>query len=406
MKQANTALRRTITLPLLVFYGVGTILGAGVYALIGKVVGLSGIYAPFSFLLAAMIASLVAYAYAQLSRRYPQSAGEAVYVKQAFAWPWLTVSVGWGIAMTGVVSAAVMARGFQGYLNEFVQLPAAAGVLFFVLLITVIALIGISLSARVAALVTVIELSGIAMIIVVAWEKLGSIMYRWPELLPPLTWDSWQSISLGAFLAFYAYIGFEDMVNIAEEIVNPEDSLPTAITLCLLITTLCYVLVALIAVLSLPLASLAESSAPFVLIVQENSTLPVYIIGIISLFAIFNGALVQLIMASRVVYGLAMQQHAPEFFRFVHPKSRTPVYATLFFAAILLLLSLYFPIESLAKATSFIILIIFALVCLSLGIIRWRENQHKHCFFLVPAAGFLFCVAFVVQQIIHFLCGI
>ena len=115
----QATLKRVITLPLLVFYGVGTILGAGIYALIGKIAGLSGIYAPFSFLLSALIASFVAFSYAELSSRYPQSAGEAVYVYEAFSRRWLATLVGWGIVITGIVSSAVMARGFHGYLNEF-----------------------------------------------------------------------------------------------------------------------------------------------------------------------------------------------------------------------------------------------------------------------------------------------
>ncbi|MGR9044466.1 MAG: APC family permease [Gammaproteobacteria bacterium] len=400
----KASLKRMITLPLLVFYGVGTILGAGIYALIGKIAGLSGKYAPFSFLLSALIAAFIALTYAELSSRYPNSAGEAVYVSNAFSKRWLTRAVGYAIALTGIVSAAVMARGFYGYLNEFIAIPVEMAIVLFVILIAGIAIMGIGLSVHFAFLATLIEMSGILLVIFVSREHLVLMPDSWMDYVPPLSWPVWRTIILGAFLAFYAFIGFEDMVNVAEEVIAPEKNLPTAIILALTVSALFYVGVSLAAVSSLPIPELAEHDAPFALIIEQNSKLPVELISLISLFAILNGALVQIVMASRVLYGMAEKGFAPRLFSIVNPKTRTPATATVFIAALLLIMALGFPIVELARITSFIILTVFALVNLSLFSIKLKEKRfasraHFGIPMLVPGIGFLLCAGFIMMQL-------
>lgn len=399
----KTTLKRVITLPLLVFYGAGTILGAGIYALCGKVAGISGIYAPFSFLLSAVIASFIALSYAELSSRYPKSAGEAVYVSHAFSSRWLTALTGWGIVATGIVSAGVMARGFYGYLNEFVRLNDNASVLIFVVLISMIAVSGITFSFKFAAIVTVIEISGILLILYASRDHLFSITTRWREFTPPLSREIWLNILLGAFLAFYAYIGFEDMVNVAEELIEPEKNLPKGIIIVLVFSAVLYFLVSLASVLTLPVETLAVHNAPFALIIQENSGISASVISLISLAAILNGALTQIIMGSRVIYGLSEKGIGPKVFMFIHPKTRTPVAATGFFSIALLLITLWLPILSLARLTSFIILSIFALVNLSLCVIKVREKQSLESVpmripFIIPLAGVFLCIIFISVQ--------
>lgn len=404
MKTGNATLKRVISLPLLVFYGVGTILGAGIYALCGKIAGLSGLFAPFAFLLSALIAALIAMTYAELSSRYPKSAGEAVYVDHAFSRRWLTALVGYGIVATGIFSAAVMSRGFYGYLNEFIGMPVQLVITLFVVMIAGVAVSGIGLSVNFAFLVTLIEMSGILLVIYVARDHLALLPDRWRDYIPPLIWPVWKNIFMGAFLAFYAFIGFEDMVNVAEEVVAPEKNLPPAIILALIVSTLFYVLVALAAVSTLPIAILAEHDAPFALIIRQNSEIPVSVISLISLIAILNGALVQIVMGSRVLYGMAEKGLAPGLFRMIHPKTRTPAIATIFFAVLLLIMALGLPIVELARITSFIILTIFALVNLSLFAIKIREKRpdyrdHFNVPILVPATGFILCIGFILMQL-------
>ena len=397
----KTTLKRAITLPLLVFYGAGTILGAGIYALIGEIAALSGEYAPFSFLISAFIAAFVAFTYAELSSRYPKSAGEVIYVNQAFSKTWLSTLVGWGIVLTGIVSSAVMARAFAGYLHQFTLIPDAFAITLFVIFISTVAIIGISLSVNMVALITLIEISGILLVLYVTRDHLLAISNRWQMLIPPLSWPIWQNIIFGAFIAFYAFIGFEDMVNVAEEVIEPEKNLPLAIIIALLISTLFYVLVSLAAVLTLSIQELADHKAPFALIIQKNSDIPVEIISFISLIAILNGALVQVVMGSRVLFGMSEKGIAPKYFGIIYPKTRTPVIATLFFAAMLLIMALWFPILVLAKITSFIILMIFALISLSLCIIKIRDNTQKPYLnipIIVPAISFIFCLGFIFLQ--------
>ena len=401
--QDKTSLNRIISLPLLVFYGVGTILGAGIYTLTGKIAGFSGMYAPVSFLISALIAAFVAFTYAELSSRYPKSAGEAVFVDQAFGKLWLTALIGWGVVFTGIVSAGVMAHGFYGYLSEFVIISDTASLFFYVAFIAAIAILGISLSMNIVALVTIIEITGIALILYVSQDNLQTLSVRWHEFIPPFSWDIWQGIIFGAFIAFYAFIGFEDMVNVAEEVIEPEKNLPTGIIMALIIATFLYVLVSFSLVLALPIEKLANHSAPFALIIKENSQIPVSIISLISLVAILNGALVQIVMGSRVLYGLAEKGVAPRIFKTVHPKTRTPIMATVFFSTLLFIFVLWFPIVMLAKMTSFVILTIFALVNLSLCVIKLRHysiiQDNFSVPFIVPVIGFILCLGFFVIAI-------
>jgi len=397
-------LNRVISLPLLVFYGVGTILGAGIYSLTGKIAGISGIYAPVSFLISAFIAAFVAFTYAELSSRYPKSAGEAVYVDQAFAKSWLTALVGWGIVFTGIISAGVMAHGFYGYLNEFIRIPITLSIFCYVVLITIIAILGISLSVNIVAFVTLVEISGIALILYVSQDSLLTLIDRWREFIPPVRWDVWQGIIFGAFIAFYAFIGFEDMVNVAEEVIEPEKTLPVSIIIALIITTFIYVLVSFASVLSLPIDQLAEHDAPFALIIKEHSQIPVSVISLISLIAILNGALVQIVMGSRVLYGMAKRGVAPRYFKHIHPGTRTPIIATLFFSFLLLIFAMWLPIIMLAKITSFIILAIFTLVNLSLLVIKFSHEMRENQSYLivpvwVPMIGFVLCIGFILLQI-------
>jgi len=397
-------LNRVISLPLLVFYGVGTILGAGIYSLTGKIAGISGIYAPVSFLISAFIAAFVAFTYAELSSRYPKSAGEAVYVDQAFAKSWLTALVGWGIVFTGIISAGVMAHGFYGYLNEFISIPITLSIFCYVVLITIIAILGISLSVNIVALITLVEISGIALILYVSQDSLLTLIDRWREFIPPFRWDVWQGIIFGAFIAFYAFIGFEDMVNVAEEVIEPEKTLPVSIIIALIITTFIYVLVSFASVLSLPVDQLAENDAPFALIIKEHSQIPVSVISLISLIAILNGALVQIVMGSRVLYGMSKRGMAPRYFKYIHPGTRTPIIATLFFSFLLLIFAMWLPIVMLAKITSFIILAIFALVNLSLLVIKFSHEMRENQSYLivpvwVPMIGFILCIGFILLQI-------
>ncbi|MDY7026155.1 MAG: amino acid permease, partial [Pseudomonadota bacterium] len=209
------SLKRRVSFSLLMLYGLGTILGAGIYVLIGKVAGVAGMYAPIAFLVASVLAGLSSYSFAKLSQRYPRASGEAFYVRQAFSLSWLAPLVGWMVVATGVISSATIARGFTGYLSVYVDWPEIIVMTVLLSALVLLACWGVAESVSVAALITIIELLGLIFVIWMARSYLSDLPMRWPELLPPFEGVIWLSIMLGGFLAFYAFIGFEDMVNMA-----------------------------------------------------------------------------------------------------------------------------------------------------------------------------------------------
>ncbi len=372
----SNQLKRTISYPMLTLYGLGTILGAGIYVLIGKVAATSGMYAPIAFLLAASLAGLSGYCYAALSSRFPQSAGEAAYVQAAFGMKQLSSLVGWMVILTGVVSAATISNGFVGYLNVFIDTPKFWAITIMLIAMCALACWGINQSVKVAAVVTALELGGLILVLVLSGSSLSELPERAHEFIPDLSdGHIWFTILLGAFLAFYAFIGFEDMVNMAEEVIEPERTLPKAIIAALIISSALYILVALIAMLELPLMELQNSTAPMTDILNHHSVQAGIIISIISIVAVVNGALVQIIMGSRVMYGMARQGLAPEALGAVHSKLKTPVVATVSITFIVWLLAVALPLETLAKITSFIIILVFLLVNISLIKILYKEKE-------------------------------
>ena len=400
---APVSLKRSLSLWLITFYGLGTILGAGIYVLIGKVAAAAGLYAPVAFLVAALLAGFSAFSYAELSARFPKSAGEALYVEEGMHLRGLSILVGGLIILTGIVSAATIANGFVGYLHVFVAIPDWVAITVVVLGLGVLAAWGIRESVLAATAITVFEVGGLIFILVVAGGSLGQLPERLPELLPPLDAGIWQGILLGAALAFYAFIGFEDMVNVAEEVKDPQRNLPRAILLALGISTLLYLLVALTAVLALPPEELATSRAPLALIYTHTTGDSPVVISLISMFAVVNGALIQIIMSSRVLYGMSRAGWLHAALGNVHPFTRTPLLATALVTLVVLALALWLPLETLAHITSFIMLIVFSLINLSLLRIKRRDPRPSGVRVIpmwIPWAGFLSSSAFVLYQLV------
>lgn len=366
------ALRRTLTLPLLTLYGLGTILGAGIYVLVGEVAGIAGMHAPLAFAVAAIVATFTAFSYAELAARHPFSAAEAVYVQEGFGRTWLSMLVGALVLFAALASAAALANGFAGYLRLFVVVPPWAAILFVLLALGALATWGIRESARAAAAATLIEIGGLLLVVAVSGDSLLALPQRLPELAPPLQAGAWQGIFLAAFVAFFAFIGFEDMANVAEEVKEPERTMPRAILLALAIATVLYLLVALAAVLTLSRAELAGHGAPLALMYEKATGREPVLIGVIALFAVTNGALVLLIRAARVLHGMSAQGWLPAALGRVHPVLRTPLPATFVATAAALVLALVLPLVSLARATSAAILVVFVLINLALLRIRRR----------------------------------
>ncbi len=394
---SDATLKRSLKLPAVTLYGVGAILGAGIYVLIGEIAGQAGYLAPLSFLLAAIIAVFSAFSYAELSARFPRSAGEAVYIDEAFGRRWLTQLIGLLVIFTGIVSAATMATGIVGYFHLYLDWSGALITTLFVIIIGGIAIWGIEEAAWVVMIITLVEVGGLLFVVFIAADSFEISTLIRNEQPVPEAGTVITGILLGSFLAFFAFIGFEDMVNIAEEIKQPEKTLPKAILLALAIATLLYMSVIYAALSVLPAEKLATSSAPLADVAVAKGYSAVWI-GLISIIAVVNGAIVQLIMASRVIYGMATNRLLPEVLAKVDSYTATPVRATVLCIAITLLLALLFPLASLAQATSVIVLCVFALVNLALirinSVLVSSETVHYPQW--IPYIGLTLCLSMLV----------
>jgi len=359
-------LKRSLGPALLAMFGLGNILGAGVYVLIGKVAGEAGYFAPLSFLLAAVVAAFSALAYAELAARYPDAGGEVVYLDRAFGVRALSLAIGAVIAAAGMTSAAAITRGFAGYVQVFLDAPPSFIVAATLLALAAVAVWGVRESLFIAAVFTVVEAAGLLVVIAPAALEPGrwlDVAAAWPGRLDSAAVGG---IVMGAFLAFYAFLGFEDMVNLAEEAENPQRSMPVAIIAALVVATLFYALTVWAALAFLTPVELDASGAPLADVYQAATGRSPVMLTIVAMFAVINGALVQMIMVSRLLYGMGRRWRSLGVFSVVSERTRTPVAATLFVAAVVLVLAAGFPVRDLAEYTSGLVLVVFVLVNASL----------------------------------------
>lgn len=379
-------LNRSLSLGLLALYGLGTTIGAGIFVLIGKVAGAGGALAPLSFVLAAVIAGLSALSFAELSSRYPESAGEAVYVKEGFNSDILALFTGLGVIASGIISTATIVVGFSGYLADIVAVSREAAQVGITLFLAGVAIWGIRTSVTLAALITVIE---IGLLLVVIWFGASPEVMQGVERLaasvPEYSSVAWYGVVYGGILAFYAFIGFEDIVNVAEETRDAVRIVPRAIVLTLVVTTLLYIAVSLLAVAAATPDELAASTAPLTLVFERVSGLPGHWVSVIAIVSVLNGALIQIIMVSRVLFGLSRRHWLPGLLGYVHPGTHTPVIAILIGAVIVAVLTLTLDLENLAAATSYVTLIVFAAVNAALLCVKQRRGTALAGTFRVPA---------------------
>lgn len=400
---SNVKLKRSLGLPLVTLYGLGNILGAGIYVLVGKVAEFAGTSTTLAFLIAMITAGFTAFSYMELAGRYPVSASVSVYLHKAFGKRWLSVLIGLAMVGGGVASAAALSQGFAGYLSSFITIPTAVASVGLLVLLGAIAIKGIGESAKTAALFTAVEVIGLLLII---W--FGRSAFAQADVGNMFTIDPMVGLGgviAGAFLAFYAFIGFEDMVNVAEEAKNPRKTIPLAILLSLIISTALYLLVVIVATTLVGPAELAASSAPLTLVFERSGASSGWILSLIGMVAAINGVIVQIIMGSRILYGLANQGWISSSLASVHKKHKTPVKATLIVLVAMIIGTILLPLVSLAQLTSLLVLSIFTLVNASLIIIKWRDGNKHQGYISVPAIvpyiGVALCVGTIIYQLLN-----
>ena len=389
----------------MVLYGLGTTIGAGIYALVGELAGIAGYFAPISFLIASLMATLTAMSFAELSGRFPLAAGAALYVREGFSSQRLSTLTGLLVILAGLVSAAALINGFVGYLHQFVDIDRLQAILLITSILGGIAAWGISTSVTLAALITIVEIGGLLLIIGVSFS--GATIYvdnLSTTLLPSADITHWTSIFAGALLAFYAFIGFEDMVDVAEEVKNVKRNLPLAILLTLGITTVLYMLIMITAVLAVSPEQLAGTEAPLAFLYQHFTGNDATLISVIGLLAIINGALIQMIMASRVMYGLGSRGQLPSILSLVHPHTQTPLIATFVATITVLILALIGHLTILAEITSLIMLSIFSMINLALLRIKKRSPSTGGSINFprwIPLSGFIVSLSFLMLTLLH-----
>jgi amino acid transporter len=393
-------LRRTITLPWLVFYGVGVTIGAGIFALIGEVLALSGDQAPLAFLLAGLVAGVTGVSYAALIRRYPRAGGEAVFVNRGLGSAFARLA-GYGVVVTGIVSSAVISIAFAGYLRALLPVPQPVLVLAVVGVLSAIAWYGVRESVFFAAAVTLLELGTLLVVIFFGLPLLADPGGVVSTLTPTLSPVVLAGVLSSGVLAFFAFIGFEDIINMCEETVEPEVTVPKSIYLTLGITLVIYVLLAIIAALAEDRSTIVASSAPMAQLFQSVSGLSGKPVAAAATIAMINGVLVQIVMASRVLYGMANEGLAPTWLATIDPRRQTPARATMLVALVIVVLALLFPLVRLAAATSLVTLGVFALVNLSLYLLGRREKAtvlyRRRWWGLL---GTVLCVSIAVSQLV------
>ncbi|MFQ6056002.1 MAG: APC family permease, partial [Methanosarcinales archaeon] len=299
-------LKKALGLFEVTIYGVGIILGAGIYALIGEAAAVAGNALWIAFFVGAVIAAFTGLSYAELGTMYPKEAAEYVYSKKAFNSNLLSFLVGWLIIFVEIVAAATVALGFGGY---FYSLTGFSPILSAIILIGILSFLnfwGIKESARFNVIFTLIEAAGLILIIVLGLNYFGSVNYfEAPQ--------GFSGILMAAILVFFAYIGFEDMVNVAEETRKPRKVIPKALIISLIITTLVYMLVSIASVSVIPWNELGASSAPLAAVSEKAWTGSSSLLSIIALFATGNTVLILLIVTSRMIYGMADKKSLPKY---------------------------------------------------------------------------------------------
>jgi APA family basic amino acid/polyamine antiporter len=397
----KTGLRRVVSRRLLFFFILGDILGGGIYALVGEVGAEVGGAIWASFLVALVLAALTAASYAELVTKYPRAGGAALYAKKAFSHQFVAFMIAFAVMASGIASASTLARAFGGdYLSEFVEMPVEVAALAFIAVVAVINLVGILLSVRLNVVLTVVELCGLVLVVVIGAVALGDGVgeparaFEFKEGTAPLA-----AILAGATVSFYALIGFEDSVNIAEETKDPRRAYPFALFAGLAAAGLIYIAVTVIASMAVPTETLAASDGALLEVVQLGPlAMSTKVFSAIGLLALANGALINMIMASRLLYGMAEEDVLPATFGRLS-KWRTPFVAIVFTTAISAALILTGDLGDLADTTVLLLLGVFIAVNISVLVLRRDPVSHDH--FRVPSAlpilGIVACVVVMSQ---------
>lgn len=374
-RNSSSGLIRALGLGALIIYGVGDILGAGIYALVGKIAGHAGSLTWFSFAIAMGIISFTALSYSELGSRFPKSGGVSIYIHEAFGTQWFSMLTGLLLFCATILSISTLSHAFAGYLRALgFNVPRSLDIFGFLLILLLINLRGIKQSSIANIISTSVEVSGLFIVLGCGFWYLAT--HHSNVIVTPTETPGIGEVLQGTALAFFAFTGFEDMANIAEEVKEPKKNLPRAILSSVGIAGILYLGVSWVATMIIPGSELSSSDAPLLDVVSKSSpALPKSLFSIIAIFAVFNSALLNYITASRLLYGMAKENLLPKSLQRVHPKFHTPYSAIFLIFPIILCLVLTSNLGDLASSTSAIVLIVFSLS--NLALIKIKLNTKK-----------------------------
>lgn len=400
---AEGKLKRKITGPLLFIFILGDVLGAGIYALMGVLSEDVGgmLWAPL--LAALLLALLTAGSYAELVTKYPKAGGAAVFAERAYRQPLVSFLVGFCMLAAGVTSAAGLALAFAGdYLATFVDIPPIPAAVGFLALVACLNARGISESVKSNVVMTVIELTGLLIVIVAVSVMVGGgrgdtgRALELPDGTTPAL-----AILAGAIVAYYSFVGFETSANVAEEIRDPSKVYPMALFGALITAGVIYALVGIASATALPSSELSESSGPLLAVVAAAGVgVPDWLFSAIALVAVANGALLTMIMSSRLAYGMAEHGLLPDVLSRVLPQRRTPWVAIVATTAVAMLLTLVGDLSTLAETVVLLLLIVFISTNVAVLVLRRDTVEHSHfrVWTFVPVLGVASCILLLTQQ--------
>ncbi|MCP2032364.1 amino acid transporter [Okibacterium sp. HSC-33S16] len=401
--ESASKLKKGITGPLLFLFILGDVLGAGIYALMGALSAEVGgaLWAPL--ILALLLALLTAGSYAELVTKYPKAGGAAVFAERAFGKPIISFLVGFSMLAAGVVSAAGLSLAFAGeYLGTFIDVPPIPAAIVFLALVGCLNARGISESMKSNFVMTVIELSGLIIVIVVVAVMVAngggdvSRIGQFPtDAVPAIATLS------AAIIAYYSFVGFETSANVAEEIKNPSKVYPMALFGSLATAGVVYILVGIASSIALPADELSKSSGPLLAVVAATGVgIPEWIFSLIALVAVANGALLTMIMSSRLTYGMAEHGLLPSVLGKVLPKRKTPWAAIVATTLVAMALTLIGDVSTLAETVVLLLLFVFISTNVAVLVLRKDKVEHKHfkVWTFVPVLGVLSCILLLTQQ--------
>ncbi|MET0259230.1 MAG: amino acid permease [Methylobacterium sp.] len=406
--EGEARLKRAVGFPQVMLFGLGSMLGAGVYGLIGEAAGELGSAIWMAFLVSMVAALLTGLSYASIASRYPRAGGAAYVTQRAYGRPIVSYVVGLAVVCSGLTSIAtqsnVVARNFASVTG--IDAPLGVLAIGFLVLLAGVLFRGISESLWLNAVCTVVEAFGLLLVIAVGisyWGNANLLEFPTNEDGSALEGSVALLVAQGAVLTFFSFIGFEDMLNVSEEVKNPERTMPMAMIAAMLAATAIYIAIAVTAVSVVPWRELAEAPGPLTLVVERAAPwFPTSVYAGITIFAVANTALVNYVMASRLLYGMSKQGLMPAALGRVHATRHTPYVAIGALLVVVVALSLVGDIAALASSTVLLLLAVFTVVNVALLVLQRRADEPRGAFEIprfVPLLGALCCAGLIVVRV-------